>query len=302
MSDGANGGAAPLPTPGQRVSGIDFPSDYRLPPRPHDDAPPAVHDAARQTAFVLGGDLRLFAEGMNLQIRLLNDSSHSRYRTHIYAAVVGMWSRVFSSLAASCDLIAQGSYAPVPNLVRSACELVAAEHQLYAEERGELIGWMLTHLKADEEHRAFDAGLGHYFAGSTLAADAGLRSVYRAASDLGRPNFGATLLIVGPESNNQRLAYTFDDHAFHTAWAELALGWLLRLCERQHAVAIHMRDVFNVRTEMHGAYTDYAIRVDRALTGATRCRMEEIDAGGYKRWLIHNWRRQPSGAPKKILL
>ena len=28
--------------------------------------------------------------------------------------------------------------------------------------------------------------------------------------------------------------------------------------------------------------------------------VEEVDSGGFKRWLIHNFRRQPSGAPKKV--
>jgi hypothetical protein len=190
----------------------------------------------------------------------------------------------------------------VPNLVRSACELIAVQHQVYAEEQGEFIGWMLSHLKADEEHKAFDAGLGHYFAGSTLAADEHLRGVYRAASDLGRPNFGSTLLAVGPESNNLRLAYTFDDRSFHVGWAELELGWLLRACERQLAVAIHMPAVFNITPETHEAYGALASRVTEALARSDRCRIEEIDAGGYKRWLVHNWRRQPSGAPKKVLL
>jgi hypothetical protein len=236
-----------MPTPGQRVSGIEFPASYSLPAKPDASAPPSLQDAFRQTSFVLGGDLRLFAEGMNLQLRILNDSSHSRYRTHMYAAVAGSWSRAYSELADACALVVGGAYASVPNLLRSACELIAVQHQVYVEEQGEFIGWMLSHLKADEEHKAFDAGLGHYFAGSTLAADEHLRGVYRAASDLGRPNFGATLLAVGPESNNLRLAYTFDDRSFHVGWAELELGWLLRACERQLAVAIHVPAVFKSR-------------------------------------------------------
>ena len=68
----------------------------------------AVQDAYRQTQFVLGGDLRLFAEGMALQLRILNDSSHSRYRTHVYAAVVSTWSRTYASLADACLLITRG--------------------------------------------------------------------------------------------------------------------------------------------------------------------------------------------------
>jgi hypothetical protein len=292
----------PLATPGQRVSGIDFPAEYRLPGKPDDSAPAGASDTYRQTRFVASHDLRLFAEGMNLQLRILNDSAHSRYRTPTYAAVVGTWSRAYTALADAALLVTRGSYASVPNLVRSASELIAAQYQLEREEMGEFVGWMLGHLKPNEEHKAFDVGLGHYFAGSTLAADTDLRAVYRAASDLGRPNFGATLLEVGPESNNLRLAYAFADASFHLGWAEIELGWLLRLCERQIAVAAHMRDVFNITAETHTAAGDYARRVQDALGAGDRARIEEVESGGFKRWLVHNFRRQPSGAPKNMLL
>ncbi|MDP9238209.1 MAG: hypothetical protein M3P30_12580 [Chloroflexota bacterium] len=292
----------PLPTPGQRVSGIDFPDSYALPGKPDDAAPAAVRDTYRQTQFALAKDLRLFAEGMEQQLRILHDSSHSRYRTHVYAAIVGAWSRAYTALGDAALLITRGSYGSVPNLVRSACELIAAEHQVQREEMAEFVAWMLGHLKPDEEHKAFDVGLGHYFAGTTLAADAELRLVYRTASDLGRPNFGATLLEVGPESNNTRLALSFADASFHFAWAEIELGWLLRLCERQIAVAAHMSDVLNITPETHEAYAGFASRVQETLVDVARGRIEEVESGGFKRWLISNFRRQPSGAPKKMLL
>jgi hypothetical protein len=291
-----------LPTPGQRVSGIEFPREYRLPAKPDASEPAAAQDAYRQMLFVLGGDLRLFAEGMGLQLRILNDSSHSRYRTHTYAAVVSNWSRAFSAMADACALVVRGSYASVPNLVRSACELIAAEYQLHREEMGEYVAWLLGHLTPNDEHKALDVGLGHYFAGSTLAADERLRLVYRASSDLGRPNFGSALLLTAPESNNARLAYAFDEHAFHVALAEIELGWLLRLCERQIAVAVHMHDVFNITDETHAAYGDYARRVESTIAATSRARLEEVEEENFKRWLVHNFRRQPSGAPKKLLL
>jgi hypothetical protein len=292
----------PLPTPVQRVSGIDFPQEYRLPAKPDASSPAAVHDAHRQTQFVLGNDLRLFAEGMALQLRILNDSAHSRYRTHVYAAVIGNWSRAYGAMSDACALVVRGSYRSVPNLVRSACELIAAEYQLHREEMGEYVGWLLGHLKPDEEHKAFDVGLGHYFPGSTLAADERMRHVYRAASDLGRPNFGAALLLTAPESNNARLAYTFDDPSFHVALAEIELEWLVRLCERQISVAVHMPDVLNITDETHVAYGGYVRRVDELLSNAGRARIAEVEDGNFKRWLVHNFRRQPSGAPKRMLL
>ncbi len=292
----------PPPSPGQRVSGIDFPQQYVLPGKPDDSVPAAVRDAYRQTQFALGSDLRLFAQGMDLQLRVLHDSSHSRYRTHTYAAVVSTWSRAYSALADACLLVTRGSYASAPNLVRSACELIASEYQVKREEMGEYIGWLFGHLKPDDEHKAFDVGLGHYFAGTTLAADEALRTVYRSASDLGRPNFGATLMETGPESNNLRLAYSFADPAFHVGWAEIELGWLLRLCERQLAVAVHMPDVLNLTPETHAVYGEYAAAAQETLSDASRARIEEVDVDGFKRWLIHNFRRQPSGAPRKYLL
>ena len=163
----------------------------------------AAQDAYRQTQFVLGGDLRLFAEGMELQLRILNDSSHSRYRTHVYAAVVSTWSRAYTAMADACLLVTRGSYASVPNLVRSACELIAAEYQVQREEMGEYVGWLLAHLKPDEEHKAFDVGLGHYFAGTTLAADE------RAAAGVPRgerpraAELRGDAAADGPESNNR---------------------------------------------------------------------------------------------------
>ena len=80
-------------------------------------------------------------------------------------------------------------------------------------------------------------------------------------------------------------------------------GWLLRLCERQIAVAVHMPDVLNITAETHEAYARYAsdaCRRTSMLQG--RARIEEVECDGFKRWLIHNFRRQPSAAPKKILL
>jgi hypothetical protein len=292
----------PYPTPGQRVSGIDFPSSYDQPGKPDAGASAASQDAYRQTTFVLGEDLRLLSDGMNLQLRIVNDSAHSRYRTHAYAAVMGFWARSFATLADAATLITRGSYASVPNLVRSAAELMAAQHQVVHQEIGEFVGWMLGHLKPDEEHKAFDVGMGHYFAGTTLAADEPLRIVYRAASDFGRPNLGATLVLVGPESNNLRLAYTFADQSFHSAWAEIELGWLLRLCERQVAIAVHMPDLLNITDDTHAAYAEYSRRVDALFNNPSRARIEEVEQDGFKRWMLLNFRRQSSGAPKKYLL
>src|SRR3990172_9392206 len=121
------------PSPTQRVSAIPFPERYELPGKPS-DASPAAQDAYRQTTFLLGEDLRLFEEGMNLQLRIVRDASPSAFRKHPYAALMGLWSRTFLALADACLLATRGSYASCPALVRAACECIAAQHQLHASE------------------------------------------------------------------------------------------------------------------------------------------------------------------------
>ena len=289
------------PLPPQRVSAVPFPDRYDLPAKPA-DASTQVQDAFRQTSFLLSGDLRLLADGMELQLRIVRDAGHSAFRKHPYAALIGLWSRTYLALADGCLLATRASYASCPPLVRAACEYIAAQYQLQEEEMEQFLEWLDANLRPNDAHKAVEFGLGRYFAGEVLAADERLRAVYRPASELGRPNFGATLLTVGPESNNLRLALSFGDSSFHLGWAELTLGWLLALCERQLAVAVHAKDVFPIQEDTHRAYADYALRVGEALAQPDRCRIEEVADGTDRRYLVHNFRRAPSGAGKRILL
>ena len=289
------------PTPPQRVSAIPFPERYDLPGRPEDSSP-APQDAYRQTQFILGRDLDLFSRLMNLQLRIVADSNPSRYRTHPLAALMGLWSRAFLYLSDACTLATRGGYASCLPLVRTACECIAAQDQLSREEMDQFLEWASLTLKTHEAHKALEMELGHYFAGGALASDTRLRSVYRPASDLGRPNFGATLLQVGPESNNQRLALVFADRAFHLGWAEIVLGWLLALAERQLHVALAAEDVFALSDEVQATYGPLAAEVDAAMGRGDRCRIEEVEEENYKRYLVHNFRRTSGGAHKKVLL
>jgi hypothetical protein len=289
------------PIPSQRVSAISFPERYDLPGRPEDPSP-VVQDAYRQTQFLLGHDLNLFGRLMNLQLRIVANSNPSRYRTHPLAALMGLWSRTFLYTADACTLVTRGGYASCPPLVRTACECIAAQDQLRREEMDQFLDWVASTLKTSEAHKALEIGMGHYFAGEALASDDHLRSVYRPASDLGRPNFGATLLQVGPESNQQRLALAFADRAFHLGWAELILGWLLALAERQLAAALAAEGIFALSDEVRATYNSLAAEVEAALARGDRCHIEEVEEENYKRYLVHNFRRASSGAPKRVLL
>jgi hypothetical protein len=281
------------------VSSIPAPDRYVLPGRP-DDA--SRHDAYRQTQFVLGGDLELFARGMTLQLALFHDAQPSKYRTHELAAIAALWSRTYLMLQDAMLLMARGSYVSAVPLIRAATELMAAQEGLRRGEMNEHHQWLAGAVRPNETFKAFDFELGGYFAGGVLASDEVLGAVYRASADLGRPAFGASLLQVAPESNNQRLAIAFADGAFHLGWAELLLGWLLMLAARQVRVIIDAEGIFPVSDERRAEYAALQAAVDKTLTSVERCRIEEVRDGSDRRYLLHDFRRNPSGSPKKILL
>jgi hypothetical protein len=288
---------SPLP----RVTAIDAPETYQLPARPQ-QASAAVMDAYRQTQFMLSGDLELFAEAMNLQVRLITDARPVKYRTHELAAITALWSRTYGYLSDTALLVTRGSYPSTLPLVRAACEAIAAQVGLRGGEMGEHAQWLASTLEPNEEFKAFEFELGRYFPGSVLANDAVLRGIYRPASDLGRPAFGASLLQVGPESNNNRLSVTFADASFHLGWAELTLGWLIALALRQIQVIIDAEGVFPVSDEVKGAYNGLRERIEKTLANGDRCKVEEVVRESDRRYLVHNFRRSAGGAPKRIVL
>jgi len=256
--------------PPKRVSPIHAPESYGLPARP-DGAPDAAVDAYRQTQFLLGSDLALFAEAMNLQLRLMQDAYPSQYRTTTFAAIAGLWSRVYAYLADAASLLTRGSYASTLPLIRAAAEAMAAEEAIRRGETDEYEEWLAETLEPSVVHKATDIGLGPFFSGSVIAGDAAVGAVWRAVSNLSRPNFGATLVQVGPESNNQRLALTFADQSFHLGWAELVLGWLLALSLRQVQIAIDAEPLVPVTPEVRASYAELEARVQKSLARDDRC-------------------------------
>ena len=285
-----------------RVSAAILPESWELPGRPEGGSA-VLQDTYRQTGFQLGGDLRLLQEGMNLQLRLQHDSHDSRYRSHRYAAALLLWSRAFLLLGDGVNSVLRGSYGGVAPVVRTACECTAAATQLRMEEQPAFLTWLAETLHTNEEHKAVDVGMGEFFAGSTVAADERFSLVYRAASDFSRPHIGLGLLLTAAESNVQRLAVSFGDQAFHFGWAQLTLGWLLGLCEVQLRLVIETgEDTFNISEELRQSFTNWKGRVDAALAYPQRCRCEPVEVDMQRRWLISNFRRQATGAPRKYLL
>ena len=72
--------------PPQRVSGIKGPEAWTPPSKPPESAGEQVLDAYRQTRFVLGADLDLLHDLMDLQLKLVKDAYQTR--THAAAAIL----------------------------------------------------------------------------------------------------------------------------------------------------------------------------------------------------------------------
>jgi hypothetical protein len=287
--------------PPQRVAPVVLPERWMAPGKP-EGATATVQDTYRQTGFQLGGDLRLLTEGMNLQIQVMQDSHPSRYRTLPLAAATMYWSRAFLAIGDAALLASRGSYASCPALVRAACEAIAAEMQSGGDEQPLFTAWLCDALQPNEEQRATEIGLGHYFAGSTLAAAPLLGATYRSAAELSRQHFGATLIEVAPESNREKLAVTFGDQTFHYGWAQLVFGWLLTLCIVQIGHSLTDSSPFFASDETRDVAAAFLARGSTSLQGTERCRIEEMLDEGRRRYLVLNFRRQSTGAPRKLLL
>ena len=284
----------------KRVTPIASPGEYVLPARAEAGS---AQDAFRQAQYLIRTDLDLFSRAMNLQLRIAKETfPFSRNRTHELTAIAGLWSRVYLYLSDALLLTLRGSYAATLPLVRSASECIAAQDGLRSGEMELYRQWLSTTLQPDEHHKAFEFELGRYFSGEVLASDATLRAVYRPAAELGRPSFGATMLQSGPESNMRMVNLAFADTTFHQAFTELIAGWLVALAARQLRVLVDAESIVPVTPDTREMYVVLQAEVDASLARDDRCRIEEIVDGNSRRYIVHNFRRQGSGSPKKLIL
>ena len=295
-----NGGLPPLDAP-QRVSGMRVPQSWALPGKPEGLSAPA-DDAWRQTGFLLGDDLRLLGDGLDLQARFAATGYAPAARTMTMAALASLWSRAFLCASDAASLVRRGAYQSAVPLVRQAVEHVAAQDALPGEIES-FLEWAHHAYARHEQARAEDVGLGHYFGGEAIAGDEHLRAIYRAASDLGRPNFGPTALFTANEASERRYPLVFADEAFHLGWAELLLGWLLRVSARQLHVAMHAPGHFPASGELRGEVAAHVREVERHLLEGARCRLEEhVDESGRRRHLLTDFRRRSGDASTRVLL
>ncbi|MBI2765357.1 MAG: hypothetical protein HYX53_05510 [Chloroflexi bacterium] len=286
-------------------------AEFRVaPPRVFREAtgaarPPATAagsaDAHRQASFVLGGDVDLVLRGLELEGAVAEASSAAKYRTHVLAACMGAWSRSWLARQQALHAVQWGNYASAFPLVRASADYQAAFVALLQTGAAEWIEWLdgggVALAPADH---ALQYRLHPFRSGEVLAAHTDLGAVYRAATDFALPHFGATLLVAGSDSDATRVAMTFGDRDFHLGLAELALGWLELLGAVQVEELLGAAGRFAVADE--GGLRAFAGDGRAALARDGRCHLEVVERAGESRYLVHNWRRTPGAAQKRVLL
>lgn len=258
-------------------------------------------DAFRQTSFVLGGEVDTVLEGLNLEGAVAGASSGAKFRTQQMVSAMGLWSRAWLCRLQALHAIQWGNYAAATPLVRAAADFQAAMLYLLRTGAEEWREWLDNDgvAIAPGQH-ATEFRLHPFRAAEILAAHDILGPLYRVATDLSLSHFGSTLLATGSDSAPDHLAMTFGDRDFHFGLAELHMGWLIDLGVAQLRALREFEGVFAVGEADSVAGWD---RKAAALTAASsRCRVEQVDIDGMRRYLVHNWRREPRSAPKRILL
>lgn len=275
-----------------------FPAATRA-PKPPIAAPEA--DAHRQTGFVVGADVELVLAGLELEGASAQASAGAKFRKQPTAAALGLWSRAWLSRLAALHAIEWGNYTAAIPLIRAAADYQACEILLLETGAAEWEQWLENDgIALDSPAHATSFQLHQFRAAEVLAAHAILGPIYREASALALPHFGATLLLAGSDSTPDRILMTFGDRDFHVGLAELVLGWLLRLGIAQcEAVRDHPESLATADADAVGRWVESA---NTAVTRADRCCISpyQDDDGG--RLLVSNWRRLPRDARKKVVL
>jgi hypothetical protein len=299
--NGEGHGGLPIADPPQRVSGMRVRDRWTLPGKPA-DLDPDAEDAWRQTGFTCGADVRLIEENLDLQARLAATGYQPAARNMTMAAFASLWSRALLSTSDTVTLTRRGGYQGAFSLLRQAVEFVGAQAAL----GGELDEWRRWTHEAYGRHadtRSIEVGLGHFFGGEAIANDPHLKLMYRACSDLARPNFGPTALFVANEASHDRYPLIFADQAFHHGWAQLLLGWALRIGVVQLHIALHLDRQFPAGAELRDAVVAHVRRAEAHLDAGDRCRAEEWqDEAGRRRLLLVDFRRHMADAPQRVLL
>jgi len=291
----------PPDPPRQRISPITFPAETPALRKPGDDEPQTRRDAFRETTFALSLDLRWLNDAFTLQRKIVEQSYGSSFRNRRYASALLFWSRIYSGGLEARALTARAAYSATLPLLRGTMEWLGAEQAVVGDEQVEFEDWLRDSWSNNAEHHATEIGMGQYMAGQTIAMAPETADAYRAVSELSRSHFGASALLTADGSHDKRFLVNWADEAFHLGWAQLLFGWQMVIQDRQCRFAVGS-GLFGVESEDRQEYQRLHRQSQTILQDQRRCRAEWIIDQGRQRLLIDKYRRQLSGAPKRLLL
>lgn len=256
-------------------------------------------DAHRQAGFVLGNEIDLLLQALEIESGIARQASTSRYRNQTVASTMIMWSRSWLCRLEALHALEWGNYVAAASLVESGASLLIAARDLLASSAEAWVAWLDSGgiAPAHEEHatlvRADPVPPG------TASEPDPFATIARDAALLAGATFAASVLLSAAESTPARVAAVFGDRDFNVALAELNLGWLLSL-------SAAWLDVLADSTVFPAPDADTLARwrsaATRELARRDRCRMEQNEDVGETRHVISNWRRSPGGAPRRVVL
>lgn len=276
-----------------------FPTATRASRPPADSA--GSPDAFRQAGFVLNDDLDLAIRGLELESAIAEASAGARYRNHVVASGMALWSRSWLARLQAVHAVEWGNYPSAFPLLRAAADFEAASISLIQTSASEWRDWLASGAvaPAPADH-AIEYRLTAFRAAEVMAANETLARIYRATTDFTMPHFATTLLLAASDSTPERVLATFGDRDFHYGLAQLALGWILELSAIRFATVAAAQGSFAIPDAP--AIEHFAADVAGRLAARGRCRLEIVERDGLARYLIHEWRRIPSAQGKRLLL
>lgn len=274
-----------------------FPAATRSSRPPADAAGSA--DAHRQAGFILGNDIDLLLQGLQIESEIARQAGTSRYRNHTVASTMAMWSRSWLCRLEALHALEWGNYAASAALVESGARLMVAAHVLVDTSAADWTAWLDSGglAPAHDEH-ATQVRINDTSSRSP-SGPGPIDEVARAAAILAGPSFAASVLLSAPESTPARVAAVFGDRDFSVALAELNLGWLLVLTDAWIAI-LDAGTIFPAPEPQ--VLERWRTSVRRELARRDRCRLDQAEVDGRPHDVLTNWRRSPGGAPRRILL
>ncbi len=258
-------------------------------------------DTFRQTGFVLRAETDALVDAFNLEAALAEGASGGKFRNQVVASALAYWSRSWSSRLQALHAIEWGNYNAALPLLRAAADYQSAGLALLESNAAEWSEWLDGGgVKLAPAQHATEFELHAFRSAETMVAHEALGTLYRIATDLSLPHFGATLLATGAESDPSRIAVTFGDRDFHLGWAELTLGLLQALTAFQLDTAVTFATVLGVADVPKVEATSAALKA--FASRPDRCSVALVEVDGVPRLLVSNWRRNPGGAYSKVLL